>query len=66
MSTPLQPNSSSLTRQELYEKVWTVSMRKLAAEYGLSDVGLAKTCERHEIPRPPVRYWAFLHCDRSQ
>lgn len=47
-----------ITRSELYEQVWTTPMRKLAAQYGLSDVGLAKTCERHQIPRPPVGYWA--------
>ncbi len=27
-------------------------------KYGLSDVGLAKVCKRHDIPRPPVGYWA--------
>lgn len=47
-----------ITRSDLYEQVWTTPMRKLAARYGLSDVGLAKTCERHQIPRPPVGYWA--------
>ncbi len=47
-----------IPRSELYEQVWTTPMRKLAARHGLSDVGLAKTCERHQIPRPPVGYWA--------
>jgi hypothetical protein len=32
-------------------------MRTLAKEFGLSDVGLAKICERHQIPRPPVGHW---------
>ena len=33
-------------------------MRTLAAEFGLSDVGLAKICKKCDIPRPPVGYWA--------
>ena len=32
-------------------------MRTLAKEFGLSDVGLAKICEKHQIPRPPVGHW---------
>lgn len=49
-----------LTREELYQKVWQQPMRKLAPEFGLSDVGLAKVCKRYDIPRPPVGYWAKL------
>lgn len=47
-----------LTRKELYEKVWSLPMRTLAKEFGLSDVGLKKTCKRHDIPTPGVGYWA--------
>lgn len=47
-----------LTRQELYDLVWSTPMTKLADDFGLSDVGLAKTCERHRIPTAPRRYWA--------
>ena len=32
-------------------------MRTLAKEYGMSDVGLAKICRKHDIPIPPVGYW---------
>lgn len=46
-----------LTRIELYEKVWATPMRTLAKEFGMSDVGLAKVCRRHNIPVPPVGYW---------
>lgn len=47
-----------LTRQELYDQVWSTPMRNLAPQYGLSDVGLAKICKRFDIPRPPLGYWA--------
>lgn len=51
---------NSISREELYELVWKTPMLHLAKEYGLSDVGLAKLCRRHDIPTPPVGYWAKL------
>jgi len=33
-------------------------MIHLAAELGISDVGLAKACRRHAVPVPPRGYWA--------
>ena len=47
-----------LTREELYDRVWTEPMRTLAPHYGLSDVGLAKTCKRLRVPVPARGYWA--------
>jgi len=49
-----------LTREQLYERVWSTPMRQLAAEFGLSDVGLAKVCKRHKVPKPMRGYWAKL------
>ena len=49
------------TRQELYDLVWSTPMVKLAKEFGLSDVGLRKTCVKHGIPTPPLGYWAKLN-----
>lgn len=49
-----------LTREELYQRVWSTPMRLLAKEFGLSDVGLAKVCKRHKIPKPSRGYWAKL------
>ena len=46
-----------LTRADLYKKVWATPMRTLAKEFGMSDVGLAKVCRKHNIPVPPVGYW---------
>lgn len=33
-------------------------MTKLAAEFSLSDVALHKICRKHDVPTPPVGYWA--------
>jgi hypothetical protein len=35
-------------------------MSRLASEFGVSDVALAKTCKRWDIPRPGRGYWAQL------
>lgn len=40
-----------VTRQELYELVWSKPMIHLAQVFGLSDVGLRKLCIRHETIR---------------
>jgi hypothetical protein len=47
----------TLSREELYEQVWSEPMWTLAARFGLSDVGMAKTCRRLMIPVPPRGYW---------
>lgn len=48
----------TLTREELYELVWSTPMRTLAPQLHLSDVGLAKLCRRHAIPLPERGFWA--------
>ncbi|MEN9885944.1 MAG: hypothetical protein RL758_522 [Pseudomonadota bacterium] len=49
-----------MRRSELYEKVWSTPITKLAAEFGISDVGLAKACRLHAVPVPPRGHWAKL------
>jgi hypothetical protein len=50
-------NYIDLSREELYEKVWQVPLRKLAPELGMSDRGLGKVCIRLEIPLPGIGFW---------
>jgi hypothetical protein len=50
----------TITRSDLYATVWKTPMKRLAAEFGVSDVGLAKLCRRNGIPLPPRGYWAKL------
>ena len=47
-----------LSREQLYELVWSKPLSKLALEYNISDVGLSKMCARMAIPRPAQGYWA--------
>jgi len=39
-------------REELYELVWSKPMSQIAEEEGLSGRGLAKICEKMNIPLP--------------
>jgi integrase len=48
----------SYDRQELYERIWEVPMRTLAKEYGVSDVALARTCRKLNVPVPGRGYWS--------
>lgn len=45
-------------RETLYREVWAEPVKTVAARYGVSDVALAKTCRRLEVPLPGRGYWA--------
>lgn len=49
-----------LSRDELYERVWTDPVRTVAESFGISDVGLKKICAKAEIPVPERGYWTKL------
>lgn len=50
----------TVSREELYEQVWSKPMTKVAADYGVTGTALKKTCDRHYIPTPERGYWAKL------
>src|ERR1700704_2520660 len=49
---------TELTREQLYEKVWSAPTTQVAAELGISDVALAKRCKKLNVPKPSLGYWA--------
>jgi len=49
-----------IDREALYKRVWTEPVTKLAAQYGVSDVGLSKICKKLNVPKPPRGYWAMI------
>lgn len=54
----LGPGKRSITREELYEMVWSRPMTHVASEFGISGNGLAKVCRKMDVPYPPRGHWA--------
>lgn len=50
--------ATTFTREELYELVWSKPITHVAKQFGLSDVAVHKICKKHEIPTPPLGWWA--------
>src|SRR5262249_29588921 len=46
-----------LTREGLYELVWSKTMRDAAKEVGTSNVSLSKRCREIDVPIPPQGHW---------
>lgn len=62
-STPIwahMDKSILVTREQLYEQVWTIPTQTLAKQYGISDVGLSKICRRLNVPKPGLGYWGKI------
>jgi len=55
----------TLTRDDLYELVWSKPMCELAKAFGISDVALAKRCRGLGIPVPVRGYWARLDAGQT-
>jgi hypothetical protein len=53
-----------LTREELYERVWTTGSISLAKEFGLTYPQFVRLCKRLNIPRPAQAYWAQVRLGR--
>ena len=47
-----------ISRNELYELVWSQPISALSKRFEISDVALAKACARAHIPVPPRGWWA--------
>jgi|TARA_R110002020_G_scaffold191187_1_gene390954 hypothetical protein len=52
--------NKTVTRQELYELVWSKPVTHIAKQYGFSDNGIRKICKKHTIPLPNSGYWSKL------
>lgn len=57
-STPAGTSEfNGLSREDLYELVWTTPASRLQERLGISDKGLVMRCRKHRIPTPPRGYW---------
>lgn len=57
--------STTLTRKELYELIWSKPMTQVAKDFDVSDVWISKICKEANIPRPPVGYWQKLDAGKN-
>ncbi len=48
----------TITRQQLFELVWSKPTSQAARELGISDVGLGNICQKLGVPKPGRGYWA--------
>lgn len=53
------------TRDELHRIVWEKPLSQISKQFSITDVGLAKICDRHQIPRPPQGHWTRVRLGRS-
>ena len=54
-----------IDRLRLFEIVWGEPMVQIADRWGLSGRGLAKGCERAQVPVPPRGYWAKVQSGQT-
>lgn len=54
-----------LSREELYDRVWSEAMATLTPKFGISDVALKKRCNKLGIPTPGRGYWAKVEAGQS-
>ncbi len=54
-----------VTREELYDLIWTKPVTQVAKDFGVSDVWISKACTKARIPRPNRGYWAKLQSGKK-
>ena len=60
----MRDRGTPVSREALYEEVWSDPVTVVARRYGLSDVGLVKICKKLRIPVPGRGYWAKVKAGR--
>jgi hypothetical protein len=60
----MRQRGTPVSREALYDEVWTDAVTVVAPRYGLSDVGLVKICKKLGVPVPPRGYWAKVKAGR--
>jgi len=55
----------SFSRKELYDLVWSEPMLSLSKKYNITGTGLAKACQKANIPVPERGYWNKLKAGKK-
>ena len=52
------------TRKELYDLVWSMSIRAIAAKYTVSESEISTACKNYNIPTPLNGHWTKLQFNK--
>jgi hypothetical protein len=55
----------TLSRNQLYDEVWKISVQGVAKKYNLHYQQLLNSCKEANIPIPPSGYWTKLKCGKD-
>ena len=55
-----------ISREKLYELVWSKPMTKVAEQFDVSGSYMARVCSVMRVPRPERGYWAKLAVGKAQ
>ncbi|MDF2943914.1 MAG: hypothetical protein K0S01_2772 [Herbinix sp.] len=58
-------NEITLSRNQLYDEVWKISVQGVAKKYNLHYQQLLNSCKEANIPIPPSGYWTRLKCGKD-
>lgn len=58
--------SVDITRQELYDLVWSRPIMHVAKDFGISGSMLSRICKDRNVPKPPRGYWANLQATSAK
>jgi len=58
--TITEDQSIKLTRTQLYNEIWEISVTGVAKKYNVHYTELLKLCKEKDIPIPPSGYWTKL------
>lgn len=65
MGSDNQHSNTPVSREELYELVWSEPMLKVAERFSVSSSYLARVCTLLNVPRPERGFWAKLAVGRA-
>ena len=58
-------NIITLSRSQLYDEIWKISVQGVAKKYNLHYQQLLNSCKEANIPIPPSGYWSKLKCGKD-
>lgn len=61
----MPPTKIRLTRKQLYEEIWNISVAGVSKKYGIPYAKCLATIKAAQVPVPPSGYWTKLNYGKS-